>query len=300
MNRYQDIYPSEPSITSSDLTNTMVSDLITLEYFEAEPNTMPTQVFDQHHILINLNPVPHRVENWRNGEHRDFTYLQNQIIVTPAGIESGWRWHAQSKVIVITLEPKVFEQFAINQVGVLLDAQQLADIPIFLDTDICQSAHNLYLALQEKSLGYEVMFESLARVFLVKLIQKYALTDHSNELASLEKTGLTANKYKQVLSYVKQHFAESISVSELADTVAMSPQHFSKVFKNTLGRTPIQYVQEHRVEESKRLLGQSDLSLVEVAERCGFSDQAHFSRLFKKYTAQTPKRYRDRLVSTVI
>lgn len=293
MQKYKNIYPSKPSISSEELSATAVSEIMTLEYFEAEPDEMPTQVFSQHHILINLNPNPHRVENWRDGKHRDFTYFENEIIVTPAGIESGWRWHSKSKVIVITLEPERFEQFAQKQVGVLLGAQQLSDVPKFFDEDITQAAKNLYFALVDKALGYEVMFDSLGRVFLVKLIQKYAIRDDE----FTDGKGLSANQYKRVLNYVKEHFAESVAVSSLADHMAMSPQHFSRAFKETLGRSPVQYIQEHRVEESKRLLKQSNLSLVEVAERCGFSDQAHFSRLFKKYTLQTPKRYRELLFS---
>lgn len=288
--RYQDIYPSQPSLSSEELKLNAISDIITLEYFEAEPASMPIQEFEQHHILINLNPTSHRVENWRDNEHKDFIFHQNEIAVTPAGVKSGWRWHEKSKVIVITLDPSAFELFALNQIGVLLGSQQLRDIPVFLDTEITQSAENLYHAIAEKSLGYEVMFESLARVFLVKLIQKYAIREQE-ELLEINK--LSANRYKKVLQFVKAHFAEPITVNDLAEKAAMSPQHFSKVFKETIGRGPIQYIQEHRVEESKRLLSQSNLSLVEVAERCGFSDQAHFSRLFKKYTAQTPKRYRQ-------
>ncbi|MEO1237798.1 MAG: AraC family transcriptional regulator, partial [Planctomycetota bacterium] len=90
MIKYQDIYPTDPLLRSQDAARPRAADLLNLEYFEAEPGEMPTQVFDQHHVLINLHSEPHRVENWRDGEHRDFTYRQHEIVVTPAGIESGW------------------------------------------------------------------------------------------------------------------------------------------------------------------------------------------------------------------
>ena len=81
--RYQDIYPSSPLLDSAALARPSAAELLTLEYFEAEPATMPTEVFDQHHILLNLRERPHRVENWRDGAHRDFTYHKDEIIVTP-------------------------------------------------------------------------------------------------------------------------------------------------------------------------------------------------------------------------
>ena len=99
MPTYQDIYPSEPLIRSADVVRPKAAALLNLEFFEAEPNRMPTEIFDQHHVLVNLKEAPQRVENWRDGVHRDFMFEQNQIVVTPAGIRSGRRWHARSKVI---------------------------------------------------------------------------------------------------------------------------------------------------------------------------------------------------------
>lgn len=65
--RYQDVYPSSPLVRSNDRVRPLASELLALEYFEAEPGEMPTEVFAQHHILINLRDEPHRVENWRSG-----------------------------------------------------------------------------------------------------------------------------------------------------------------------------------------------------------------------------------------
>ncbi|PSB12015.1 hypothetical protein C7B62_03790 [Pleurocapsa sp. CCALA 161] len=76
----------------------MAADLLTLEYFEAEPASMPTDKYEQHHIILNLRAEPHRLENWRDGEYRDFIYHKNEIIVTPAGVASGWKWHVKTKL----------------------------------------------------------------------------------------------------------------------------------------------------------------------------------------------------------
>ena len=83
--RYQEIYPESPLVDSAGLARPGAASLLTLEYFEAEPSTMPTAVFEQHHVLLNLKPEDHRVEHWRAGEHRDFTYRLHEVIATPAG-----------------------------------------------------------------------------------------------------------------------------------------------------------------------------------------------------------------------
>ncbi|MEO1643469.1 MAG: AraC family transcriptional regulator, partial [Pseudomonadota bacterium] len=173
MKTYQDIYPSEPLLRSGDHVRPRAGELLSLEFFEAEPATMPTEAFAQHHILINLRDEPHRVENWRGKEHRDFLLHKNEIVVTPAGLKSGWRWHARSKCIVITLDPAKLETFTQKELGLLLTQQQLRNLPQFEDEDITNAAIMLMEALHMPAPGSELMFESLARVFLVKLVQKY-------------------------------------------------------------------------------------------------------------------------------
>ncbi|MEM8777475.1 MAG: AraC family transcriptional regulator, partial [Cyanobacteria bacterium P01_G01_bin.49] len=233
MSKYQEIYPSDPLIQSIDLVRPVAADLLTLEYFEAEPASMPTDRYEQHHIILNLRNEPHRLENWRDGEHRDFIYHKNEIIVTPAGVESGWRWHVKTKCIIITLEPAKFEKFAQTELGILLSTQQLKDLPQFLDEDITQSGIQLLEALQSK-MGSQVMFESFARVFLTKLILKYGLQAEEYNFSK----SFTAGQYKQVLNYIALNYNNNILLEDMAAQADLSASHFSRLFKQTIGQSP--------------------------------------------------------------
>jgi AraC family transcriptional regulator len=277
-----------------DRARALAADLLTLEYFEAEPATMPELVFDQHHILLNLKDEPLRVENWRDGEHRDFIYRKHEMVVTPAGVRSGWRWHAKSKVIVITLDPGKFERFARSELGLLFTDRQLRDLPQFLDEDIVNAGQMLLAALRDRSTGSAVMFESLARVFLIKLIQKYGL-----ERADYEFTrSFTARHYQRVLDHIAAHYGDELTVEDLARRAGLSEFHFSRLFKRTIGQSPHQFVLSYRVEQSTRLLADQDRPLADIALSCGFADQAHFARSFKKLTGATPREYRRKLCSS--
>ncbi len=289
--RYQDIYPTEPLLKSEDVGSRIATELLTLEYFEAEPSSMPKHVFEQHHILLNLKKEPHRVINWRDGVERDFSYQQNEIIVTPAGMESGWRWFAKSKVIVITLDPAKFERFALNELGVVLTSKQLKDIPQFVDEDLVQAGTILMDAMGYQT-GSAVMFESLARVFLTKLILKYGL-EREEDIAFSQ--SFTAQHYKKVLDYVADHFEETIALEDLAAQASLSTFHFARLFKETIGKSPHNFVMEYRVEQARKMLQQPDIPLIDIAIECGFSDQPHFSRLFKRFEGMTPKQYRQSL-----
>ncbi|WP_334029272.1 AraC family transcriptional regulator [Alteromonas sp. P256] len=287
--RYQDIYPEQPLINSQQLLRPGASDLLTLEFFEAEPGEMPHDVFSQHHILINLKEKPHRVENWRNDEHRDFVYHQYEIIVTPAGMRSGWRWHEKSEVIVVTLEPNKLKKFAHSEVGILLGHAQLKSVPQFIDKDICDAALMLREAMNQ-DIGSNVMFESFARVFLIKLIQKYGI-EHSENIEFNPK--FSSKHYQRVLDHIAQNYAKNIGVETLASCAGLSTAHFSRLFKKTIGQTPHQFVMSYRIEQAKKMLGDLSRPLIDIALSCGFSDQAHFSRVFKQFTHINPKEFRS-------
>tara|TARA_Y100001960_G_scaffold283743_1_gene319031 strand:+ start:1395 stop:2276 length:882 start_codon:yes stop_codon:yes gene_type:complete len=288
MNRYQNVYPEKPVISSAEKVRASAADLLTLEFFESEPGEMPEEAFEQHHILINLQENEHRVENWRDGKHLDFTYHKNEVIVTPAGVKSGWRWHAKSKVIVITLEPEKLEKFAKTELGIILTNSQLKDTHKFIDEDITQAATMLMQSL-ENDISSGVMFESYARIFLIKLLDKYGLEDKYGIQFSKH---FTATHYKRVLDYIHNNYGQNIMIEDLAKQAGISTFYFARLFKKIIGETPHQFIMSYRVEKAKQILLSADNQMADVAISCGFSDQAHFSRVFKKIEGKNPKTWR--------
>jgi AraC family transcriptional regulator len=286
---YQDVYPSHAILRSFDVVRPRAAELLNLEYFEAEPARMPHEIFAQHHLLLNLRETPMRVENWRDATHRDFTYLPGEIVLTPAGIRSGWHWHERSRVIVITILPAMLDRFATSELGLVLGTRQLRNTPQALDTDLCQSGLMLLDALRDRATGSEVMYESLARIFLVKLIQRYGeLRSEALDFSG----GFTASHYKRVLDFVADNFAGPITIEAMARVAGLSPAHFSRLFKEVLGDSPYQFVMDYRVEQAKRMLADPGRPMIDIALACGFADQAHFTRIFKRLTGKTPRAFR--------
>jgi len=286
---YQDIYPSQPELNSSALNRPSVADLLTCEYFQADPGEMPVEVFDQHHILINLAQTPMRVENWRDGAHRDFQFQPNELVVTPAGVKSGWRWHERSHCIVITCEPDKLARFARETLGETLTSSQLQNTPQFVDEDLTQAALQLVDPLRTGGLASAVMFESLARVFLVKLIQSYGITQDEDYAFT---RSFTARHYQAVLDLIAARYTDKLTLEDMAEAAGLSAFHFARLFKTTIGLPPYQFVMRYRVERAQALLTNPDIALIDIALRCGFSDQAHFSKVFKTMVGETPKAWR--------
>ena len=287
--RYADIYPSEPLLDSDAMERPSAAGLMSVRYFQAEPDRMPEEVFAEHHVLLNLQKETHRVQNRRDGELRDFTFHKDDVVVTPAGMRSGWRWFAKSDVIVVTLDPAKVEQFAQSELGMLLDAQQFRDPPLFSDPDLCAAGVILQQALKADDMSSSVMFEAMSRVFLVKLLQKYGKRrEEEIELSSR----FSSRHYQRVLTFVQTRLDQTITVDQLAAEVGMSPSRFARVFRETLGTTPMQYVMAYRIEQAVKMMEDQSRPLGDIALACGFSDQAHFTRSFKQVTGETPRKFR--------
>lgn len=97
---------------------------------------------------------------------------------------------------------------------------------------------------------------------------------------------------KTVITYIKQNYPEKLYVRDLAQLVSMNEQYFCRFFKNAIGRSPMEYVNEYRIKQSIRLLEETDLSVMNVCLECGFNNLGNFLREFKKHSGTTPLQYR--------
>ena len=287
--KYADIYPSEPLLSSDAMQRPSAAGLMSVRYFKADPDQMPEEVFTEHHVLLNLQETGHRVKNWRDGTLRDFVFCKDEVIVTPAGMRSGWQWYGQSNVIVITLQPDKVQHFAQTELGMLLAPEQFLDLPQFSDPDLCAAGIILRDALETQDMSSFVMFEAMSRVFLVKLLQKYGKRREEDVELSAR---FTSTHFQKVLAYVQDRLDQTITVDQMASEAGMSPSHFARVFKETLGSTPMQYVMAFRIEQAMKMMDDPSRPLGDIALDCGFSDQAHFTRSFKQVVGQTPRAFR--------
>lgn len=88
---------------------------------------------------------------------------------------------------------------------------------------------------------------------------------------------------EQIINYFSDHYAEKISLDQIAENMYLSPFYISKIFKSETGNTPIHYLIDIRLEHAKELLESGDYtSIQEVAAQVGYDDAYHFSKLFKK------------------
>ena len=92
--------------------------------------------------------------------------------------------------------------------------------------------------------------------------------------------------------YINEHFAEAVTLEMIGQVVGLNPSYFSNIFRKESGCTFIDYLTEIRIKTARELLTTTELEIIEIAEKTGFSDLKYFSKCFRKVTGMTPTAYR--------
>jgi AraC family transcriptional regulator len=116
--------------------------------------------------------------------------------------------------------------------------------------------------------------------------------ESDRETYKCERGGLARWQASRVRVFVDEHLTERIRVADLSAVARSSPSYFSCAFKRTFGVSPHAYVMKRRVTMAADLMLNSDAPLSEIAVNCGFADQAHFSRQFRRAMGRTPSAWR--------
>ena len=100
------------------------------------------------------------------------------------------------------------------------------------------------------------------------------------------------NRIAKTVLYIRKHLNEAIELEKLAEISCLSKDHFIRLFKKELGTTPLQYINQKKIEKAQLLLITEELAVKEIAFQLAFDDYSYFNRLFKKTTGVTPQEYR--------
>jgi AraC family transcriptional regulator len=108
--------------------------------------------------------------------------------------------------------------------------------------------------------------------------------------------GLPIARLRKVEDYVRAHLMESISLEKLAELAELSPFHFSRVFKQSTGMTPLQFVTRERILLAQQLIRETSLSLIEIALEVGYTSPSHFAQVFRRTVGVAPNQFRNALL----
>jgi len=216
----------------------------------------------------------------------------HQILIVPAGRLHALHCQRQSELIVIMLDQSHFEQQAVGALGCL--RPQLVEPHAAIDPLLKVMGTCLRSQFQMRRIPSAIYLEFLAGVIAIHLAKNYVGDEPATSNHAVpDRIWLPAHKLNRVEAFIEKHFAEAITVEQVAAEIDMSPFHFSRMFKRATGSSPYFYITTKRVECASELLRNTELGLAEVADRVGFQTQSHFTRVFRRFAGLTPQLFRN-------
>ena len=99
-----------------------------------------------------------------------------------------------------------------------------------------------------------------------------------------------------MISFIQENFSEKLTLEDIADSAAVSTRECLRCFKSAIHQSPMDYLIEYRVRTAKKMLETTDLSITDIALRCGFNSNSYFTKLFHRICGKTPNAYRKELL----
>lgn len=158
----------------------------------------------------------------------------------------------------------------------------------FESVEISSCLRNILREMEQKNTGYEDVCQAYMEILIIRLMRNTALA------VPTEPQVVSGNRQcASVKRYIDLHFKESLTLDQLAEDAHMNKYYLSHAFKREYGISPINYMITKRIEESKYLLAETDLSMSQIAQLLGFSSLSYFSQVFRRTQSVSPMEYRQ-------
>ncbi|MGB3651757.1 MAG: AraC family transcriptional regulator [Rivularia sp. (in: cyanobacteria)] len=281
------IFPVLPTISSQQAGWNGIQ----LEYHQYFAYQVPECKPLQHLIVIYNNASTRFIERQLDGHFQSECITKGDIVISPANVLHKASWRNNIEFVLIILEPALIEctAFEFNH------SDKIEILPHFAQQDwlIYQIGLQLKSELEKSEYVSRLYADYAAHLLAVHLVEHYSTkTQPTKEYTDGR---LPQQKLKQVTDYIWSHLNQNFGIAELAQLVNMSSSHFGRQFKQSTRLTPHQYLIECRLEEVRRLLANTNLTIDEIAQRTGFNSHSHLTKRFRQHMLMTPYAYRQML-----
>lgn len=253
-----------------------------------KPSQYPEHSHTEIQIAVPLSDARF-VVNWQTdtGSHQRRALREFDVLVIPAEQSHQITVEQEADWVVFDVKPGLLVSAAYE--SVVGDRIEIVEQYGMRDSFIAQLAVAFREEAHAGNSSSHLYVDSLATLLAVHIARRYS--DRSITMRSY-KDGLPRAKLNLAREYIEQHLEDDITVGDLAQVVAISPYHFSRLFRQSAGLSPYKYIIKRRIDRAKQLLGSGDMPLSHIAVQLGFSSQSHFAQTFRQHTGMTPRNYR--------
>lgn len=242
----------------------------------------------QHLVLVKQNEQPVKFEQVVGQYHQDGILTYQDLVIIPAHAPCRVSWDQEMEFMLLVLDPICLAQ-VIDDSTNACNIEILPQVAVF-DPNISLSGALLKSELFSQGLGSNRHVEAVQRLLSITLLRQFSVNkvatpDHQQEQVE--------GSLQRAIAYINENLVNELSLKAIAVVAQMSPFYFARIFKQSTGLTPNQYVTNRRMERAKQILLEQDLSVIDVAQEVGIQSQSHFNKVFREYTGVTPKAYRN-------
>ncbi|MBG1263070.1 helix-turn-helix domain-containing protein [Nostoc commune] len=258
---------------------------LTIDRHVSEPNELDFLGCNDH-LLCFLLSDRNQQKITRIGEQEsEKSQIKGDFWICPAKTSGLWAWDSTDESLMFVIDPLFLSRTAEEVSGLDASHVELLSTISARDPQIEAIAHLFQAELDTGGVGGSLYTESLMQVFIIHLLRQYCtLKPKIQHLGE----SLPRHRLQPVLDYIHSYLDRPLHLAELAAVAGMSQYHFCRLFKQSMGVAPYQYVLQQRMEKAKELLHQGKHKIAEISLLVGCADQSRFAKQFKKHFGVTP------------
>ena len=262
---------------------------VIIEWHRLVPQELPEHSVDGHGLSISTGAQPIQF-GWKDGgRRRDGLLNPGEFHLLTHGDFNTPRWMQTFDEVTVVLD----RQFVSDVVRDGLPPDRIAFVTqrSASDVTIAEYASAFRSELADQCPHGSLFADTLTIGFTLHLLSRYAV---AKPRVPLPHGKLSAWQLRGVVDFIHSHLDGDLSLVALADIARVSPFHFARQFRATVGSPPHQFVLRQRIQRSLHLIKRGKLPLAQIAVAAGFHDQAHFTRTFRRVLGTTPAEYARR------
>lgn len=253
------------------------------------PSDVPVPPMQDYMIVVygrGVTPMARQCDNrWRNER-----VVPGDVSLLTHRVHSHWRWSEGIEVNHLYLSPAELARVGSDVFDRDIEDVELFDVLKADDPCLAHMVWNLAAEASGPGVGGRLYADAVMLQTCVHVLRNYAnVVFRTRDRAG----GLSPRQRRQLLEYMRENLGAAITLADLAAVAGLSLYCLARRFRAEFGMPPHEFLVRERLDAAMRLLRRGDLPLKAVAAQCGFSDQSHMTRVFRRLTGITPGRYRS-------